>query len=118
MVVRGRAAPGAKIEIVEAGEQLAAAWRQAADDLGIAVEVRGDDVWVADFGSEAGMLVSMTGPVEELASRASKYRCGWSALGDIYMEYSREPFVDALNDWGWYGSGPAPSWYSAEPWTS
>jgi len=42
---------------------------------------------------------------------------GWSALGPAYLDYDRDVFIDALNDWGWTGTGAPPPWYTGAPWT-
>jgi hypothetical protein len=42
----------------------------------------------------------------------------FSQLSPWYLRYDRALFVDTLNDWGWFGEGPLPSWYSGEPWTT
>jgi hypothetical protein len=36
---------------------------------------------------------------------------------DQYGEFERDHFIDTLNDWGWFGSGDPPGWYSGAPWT-
>ena len=40
-----------------------------------------------------------------------------SLLGESYRAYDRELFIDTLNDWGWYGGGDPPSWYTGRPWS-
>ncbi len=36
-----------------------------------------------------------------------------------YAKYSRDLFVDTLNDWGWYGPEyGSPQWFSGQPWTA
>jgi hypothetical protein len=95
-------------------------WREAGTDLGIDVEVTGDGVLIPDFGSHAGMLCALRRTQdgwEELRREAEASGAGWSALGHGFLQYNREMFVDALNDWGWFGNGPAPTWYtgSTEP---
>jgi hypothetical protein len=95
------------------------AWRSAAADLGIDVEVRDDAVIVRDFGG-AGMLCanrrSQAG-IDDRRREAERLGMGWSALGPAYVDYDRATFIDALNDWGWAGRASPPSWYTGEPWT-
>lgn len=102
-------------------QALRESWRVAASDLDIRVEEVGDAVLVADFGSEAGMLCSIRetrAAQEELRRDAEERGAGWSALGASYLTYDRDVFIEALNDWGWFGEGAPPDWYTGEPWTS
>jgi len=109
---------------------LAAAWRTAAEELGIRVQApfsaRSPDgglvtyvALVEDFGSGLGTLVG-TVQDETEAMRAIANENGYylSLLSpERYDRYDRIRFVETLNDWGWYGSGAAPLWYTGKPWT-
>jgi hypothetical protein len=33
-------------------------------------------------------------------------------LADTYLTYDRHLFVGTLDDWGWFGEGSAPAWYT------
>jgi hypothetical protein len=102
-------------------EQLLNSWRDAADDLGIGVEEQDDAVLVPQFCSKTGMLCAMRPTPEgqrELQREAEAHGIGWSVLGASYLRYDRDHFIDMLNDWGWWGEGSPPPWYSGEPWTS
>lgn len=100
------------------------AWLDAAADLGIAVDVAelpsvpGAVAVVPGFGAPAGAVVAFVddAPVgfEGAAKRHGLY---WSKLGNSYLRYERELFIDTLNDWGWFGDGSPPDWYTGQPWT-
>jgi hypothetical protein len=101
-------------------ERLLQSWREAAEDLRLAVEQLGDAIVVKDFGSPRGMLCRLRqapAEVPELRDEAASRGMGWSELGESYLHYDRTLFIDTLNDWGWCGEGPPPPWYSGEPWT-
>jgi hypothetical protein len=101
------------------------AWRQAAVDLGVSVTApftvttpTGEAVefraFVQDFGAAAGTLVcSIDDPAPR---RVAEYFV--SAVNpEVYSTYDRQTFVDALEDWGWFGDGPPPRWYTGvSPW--
>ncbi len=89
-------------------------------DLGIEVEEVGDGVLVAEFSSPEGMLCS----IRESSNRNLNDRCeadgqgaSRSVLGASYLTYDRPLFIETLNDWGWFGEGAAPAWFTREPWT-
>jgi hypothetical protein len=100
------------------------AWGEAAADLGIrvtapytAADAPGGPVeflaLLHDFGGPRGTLVrSMHAPPLQLA--------GYFVSGvnpAVYAVYDRQTFVDALQDWGWYGEGAPPAWYTGvSPW--
>lgn len=111
---------GASIcDMTEASEQLLRAWRAAADDLGIRVEVEGEVVHVTEFGSPEGMLCALRDSQEgqlELRHTAEARGAGWSVLSLSYVQYDRDGFIDVLNDWGWCALGDPPAWYTGEPW--
>src|SRR4051812_38715989 len=115
-------------------QRVAAAWSEAAQDLGIRVvapfqvDLDGDELQctalVPDFDDVNGTLV-MTGSTEEwqakraVLDKASDAGYGCSFLSSAYAHYERELFVDTLNDWGWSrGPDSAPEWYSGQPWTA
>ncbi len=109
---------------------MAAAWQEAAADLGVGYEA-GGTLAASNGGSYAyvGVLPDFGGPrgtmifaddadlwtrgraVEELGYR-------WSVLSDSYERYDRTLFADTLDDWGWSGEGDPPAWYTGKPWSS
>ena len=102
---------------------LITAWRAAADDLGIRIEVSfllrtssriiEADLLVRDFGSVNGMLISGTEDVFNACSSdivAAGY--GYSVLATPYETYDRALFIDTLSDWSWTGGGNCPEWCS------
>ena len=109
-------------------EQLALAWQAASDDLGIrvtipwALELSDGRVHtfvalVHEFGAERGMLIDtpegIRASMHELNASAREY--GYSGISGLYLTYARERYIEALNDWGWAGSGPPPSRYGEKP---
>src|SRR5687768_16727827 len=104
-------------------DRISAAWRAAALDLGIRVTApyrtsnAGTDVeWCAlvhDFGYPAGTLV-----LTMHDRPASPPGYGVSLLNpELYVTYDRTTFVETLEDWGWAGVDPPPSWYTGvSPW--
>lgn len=110
----------------------AAAWRAAASDLGIRVATpfvlersrhREQLEFIAlihEFGSRAGTVVIGIGKESSSLKEAADY-AGYffSALNlDCYGRYDRQLFIDTLNDWGYFGLAPPPSWYTGIAWTS
>jgi len=104
-----------------ATDPISEAWRTAALELGIRVEfpetvvIQGESVecaaFLPDFGSPNGTALFVladlilperndTEPFYSLLSRR------------YYSRFSREGFIAALNDWGWYGDGEPPVWFS------
>jgi hypothetical protein len=113
-----------------ATESVSDAWRIAAADLGIRVtapfileDVDGDTVGVValvhDFGTPAGTLAgTIQDDFETLSGVAQRSKRYVSLLNpETHSRYERQTFIDTLNDWGWYGDGVPPPWYTGEPWT-
>lgn len=46
----------------------------------------------------------------QLQKEAEERGMGWSALGESYLSYDRDLFVNTLNDWSWCGEVDPPSW--------
>jgi hypothetical protein len=91
------------------------AWRTAAADLDIEIEIEAAAVVVRDFGSIAGMLCAIRDSedaIADLQREADRRGMGWSALGPSFLEYERDVFVEALNDWTWTGDHAPPAWYA------
>jgi hypothetical protein len=101
--------------------QISDAWIRAADDLAIRViapctilaegETREFEALVVDFGSSEGAVVM---------SEASEQKLNrwFSILYPNYRQYDRVQFTDILNDWGWFGNGTPPNWYTGRGHTS
>ena len=111
-------------------EEIAAAWKIAAADLGFtftplfALEEGGRVIRYAglvhDFGSEKGILIftSQNFETEPWASVAAKNGFGYSLLGGVGSGYDRSSFISILDDWGWSPKDRvAPIWYTGKPWT-
>jgi len=104
--------------------RIADAWLLASVDLGINVTapftVDGFDgepvefvALLHGFGTAAGTLVCTTDDDFDVAGDLAEARGFYStALNPThYSRYDRAHFIEALDDWGWYGSASAPSWY-------
>jgi len=105
--------------------QISEAWRRAAADLGIrvtaqiTVEVGSQETaefraLVHDFGGPMGTLVCSMD--DSSPRRLGDYFV--SAVNpEVYQNYDRQTFVDALEDWGWFGKDAPPTWYRGiSPW--
>jgi hypothetical protein len=73
---------------------------------------------VHEFGGSAGTLLmnidDALPPLRE-ATVPAGYFISFVNL-ESYARYDRQLFIDTLNDWGYFGSDAAPSWYTGEPW--
>jgi hypothetical protein len=109
-----------KIVRMNAPEDLRASWTTAVLDLGIDVEELDGVLLVRDFGAKNGTLCASSSntaaEIERLKLAARRRGSFWSALGTDYLTYNRELFVATLDDWGWFGSGSSPSWYTGAVW--
>jgi hypothetical protein len=100
---------------------LAKGWLEAAKDLDLRVRApfvldtkagaRAEfDVLVQDFGGKNGMvLMQQWDSAKAEIAKAAGF--GFSCMDG--GPYDRESTIEALKDWGWCGSGPAPSWLRA-----
>ncbi len=84
---------------------------------GIEVVQLGDTIVIRGFGTQAGTLCSAIDDWQSVADEAKRQGMAASGLGDSYLSYDRNLFIDTLNDWGWCGQGDAPPWYSGHPWS-
>jgi hypothetical protein len=114
-------------------QRIADPWRTAAQDLGLHVEIPFslldiDDTLVEyialvhGFGAPAGTLIyTYTADNRSVLSGVGSSR-GYFVSGlnpAIYGLYDRQEFIDTLEDWGWFGEGAPPMWYTGlNPWTS
>src|SRR5438552_296623 len=106
-------------------KDLVNAWLEAASDLGIRVvapflltTASGETVWceahVLDFGGPNGIFIGNTDSKQLLVLQGCD-GYAFSHLGHSYRSYSRESFIDMLNDWGWFGeTGKEPTWFTGE----
>jgi hypothetical protein len=100
------------------------AWSDAGADLGIRVvspsELGGQDwltsciAWVPDFGGDQGALVVSWDSPNIGKIRAAGFEQGLyvSGVAEVYLKYDRQLWIDTLDDWGWFGSGDPPAWYT------
>ena len=107
-----------------ASRRIMEAWREAADDLGIRVTIpfvlTGPDAQaiefialVHDFGAPGGALVCSFQNWPSLKEPVEGHGYFLSGLNpDSYSRYDRQHFIDTLEDWGWFGKGARPSWYT------
>lgn len=110
-------------------EALAAAWRQAGEDLGIKVQapylIRNPESTIVEYvaflphyGSPQGALLLFCSPPDyEPDPRALAFAKEREALysflnPEVYATYDRDLFVDTLKDYGYFGDGEEKSeWY-------
>jgi hypothetical protein len=104
--------------------RLVAAWREAGEDLGIAVvapvELRDSEehlfrceALVRDFGSPTGALV-LSEKTERRVRAQLRGGDFWYSIHPTRMAacYARRSFIDQLVDWGWFGPPDAkPDWW-------
>ena len=103
------------------------AWLTAGAELGIRVEapavvvLRGALVecaaYLPDFGSANGAAAFARSAKPELAKRQDGDPFRSVLDDDFYGEFDRELFTATLDDWGWFGEGQPPAWYTGKPWT-
>jgi hypothetical protein len=105
--------------------RLSDAWRQAALELDIRVtapftvtapsgEIVEFPAFVQDFGLPVGTLVCS---MHDAAPRQLADYFVSAVNPDVYRVYERQAFVDALEDWGWFGESSPPKWYTGvSPW--
>jgi len=99
--------------------ELVAAWQLAASALGVRLVSpyllrieNGDAIWVEgflpDFGGKRGMIFR---GISRDAPRTDLYV---SLISDAYRGFDRARFIEAMSDWGWYGSADErPAWLTA-----
>ena len=112
-------------------ENIASAWRAAADDLRLEVLVpyvvqSGGREYrfialIRSFGSAQGTLLCLPDQWDEQGFAEVAGESGFYCSGvypQSYSRYDRKHFVETLNDWGWFGDQSSmPDWYTGEPWT-
>jgi hypothetical protein len=105
------------------GSRLVAAWREAGEDLGIAVvapvelrDAAGEaflcEAFVRDFGSASGAVVMTSRTERRVRQQLRSLVSGlWYSLAPD-ERYVRKHFIDMLVDWGWCGDPDRkPAWY-------
>ena len=109
--------------------QIMEAWKQAAQDLGIRVEipftlrtetgsVQVCEGRVLDFGGPKGVLFRPIGSDENRDKSLKETGFFLSQLGSSYYQYDRQLFIDTLDDWKWFGpKGGQPEWYTGKNWS-
>jgi hypothetical protein len=108
-------------------DAISQAWREAGTDLGIRViapfqiNIDGGEVvieaCILDFGKFKGTvaLSKMTSHHQKALAEIGYFT---SILFPTYRSYSREHFIDTLNDWQWLGRPEEkPVWYTGKPWS-
>jgi hypothetical protein len=105
----------------------AQAWIDASRDLGIRYfypftftikdgrSVTTTGGWLPDFGSPHGTLLGTRFDpdwVSDMEEQTDYYLSGLNPLH--YEPYRREVYIETLNDWGWFGAGAPPSWFSGQ----
>lgn len=76
---------------------------------------------VNGFDSPNGTLCSVCETkeqVEQLRLYAKARGAICSVLSASYLTYDRDLFVGTLDDWGWFGDGPPPHWYTGAAWST
>ena len=105
------------------------AWRDAAKDLGIRVDIPFSLVSVngetelyegraIDFGGPNGIVFGIFDDDTASGKRRKDAGYYWSGLAPSYRTYDRELFISTLDDWKWFGpKGQEPAWYSGKNWS-
>jgi hypothetical protein len=108
-------------------EAISQAWQKAQADLGIRAvapfEINIDgrkaivEAFVPDFGGPNG-AVALTNETAHHKKALANLGNFASILFPPYRSYSRERFIDTLNDWEWFGRPEEkPAWYTGKPWS-
>jgi hypothetical protein len=111
--------------------KVVAAWRRAADDLGIefssphVVTTRSGCCmecigFVHRFGRRVGTIISVLDQPSSLAHLVTKWQDDdyfISVLAAGYGKYERQYFIDTLDDWQFFGpDSMRPAWYTGKHW--
>src|SRR5436190_1835387 len=100
--------------MTETEAKVVAAWKEAAAELGfqftspfIATLPDGSQQehigLVHHFGRRVGTLISVLYEPSEHFRRPTSEDYFWSILGLGYRHYNRDDFIEALDDWGYFG---------------
>jgi hypothetical protein len=75
------------------------------------------EAFIPDFGGPNGAVALSNATSHHIRSLTTMGYFA-SILFPSYRTYSRERFVDTLNDWQWFGSPEGrPAWYTGKPWS-
>jgi hypothetical protein len=114
--------------MTEVESKVVAAWREAAEDLGIQFTSPFDTErdgrhfeglgLVHRFGHRIGTIISVIDqPSSRIRYPADDDYCS-SVLSPNYGDYQRQYFIDTLDDWKFFGpDSERPSWYSGKNWS-
>lgn len=107
-------------------DQVRFAWKQAAEDLGFRITIPlalgsenqslEADCFLPDFGGPKGAVFIAVSdfkkPTKDFSEAAKQGGYFLSVVNaEIYRNYSRETFIEALKDWGWFGpASEKPKW--------
>lgn len=106
-------------------QKISQAWQDAAAELNIRVfaphqidlgkQCVDVEVFLPDFGGPDGTVGVGKANSDFLDQLKSRH---WlSVLYESYRTFDRTLFIDTLNDWGWFGSGAPPEWFTGKPWS-
>jgi hypothetical protein len=105
--------------------RMAAAWREAADRLGIRVTAPYEVASVSyaaflpDFGGDHGAVVARLLSSKGSIAAADVAGLYLSRVSDEYAAFDADLFKATLDDWGWFGPAEdRPAWYTGKAWTS
>jgi hypothetical protein len=103
----------------------AQAWIEASRDLGIryihpftfttksGLSFTTTGGWLPDFGGPQGTLLRTRFDPESMDGTDDDTDYYSSGLNPAHYEpYCRERYIEMLNDWGWFGEGAPPSWFT------
>jgi hypothetical protein len=103
------------------------AWQTAGVELGIRVDapahvmIQGESVecsaFLPDFGSANGAAVFSLSVRSDLPDTPGTDPFCSLLNDDRYRRFDRDHFIATLNDWGWFGNGDPPDWYTGAAWT-
>jgi len=69
--------------------------------------------WIPDFGGPHGTLLLTRFDPESLHGSEEDTDYYSSGLNPhSYEPYRRDIYIETLNDWGWFGAGAPPSWFT------
>jgi hypothetical protein len=107
---------------------IASAWREAGEVLGVRVRAPHTyvlpngvpielEAYLEDFGSKAGILLVALQDEERCAALrgSGAYH---SELAPSYRSFDDAHFKATLDDWQWFGPDDRrPAWYTGKPWS-
>jgi hypothetical protein len=103
----------------------AQAWIDASRDLGVRYihpftfttkdgrQLTTTGGWLPDFGGPHGTLLLTRFDPESMDGSEDDTDFNSSGLNpESYEPYTPEVYMETLNDWGWFGEGVPPSWFT------